>query len=304
VEARAFSSTTRSSSRPGPCRSRHRSGDREARGGQRLGHPEPDVSGTRSSSSQRCFPPAASTSGRFVHSWRSTATAPFDAELGPGRGGQFVGWANADRHDHDIGREADRLIVGPGGGHLEAVRRSRDRPLDRVDPGATHDVDLMPFELAPDDRTEVRVDGDCAVTYHPSWPPRISRSAPPLTSRAGSPARMRLAARANSLGASARKSSSPSATSGPRSPSASTSRHGHLQSDDCRGDLRPRRLLYPTPRLTLGRAAARRPSVDATETAPRRRRRSAAGDVTRLRAARQPSSPHQPRGSRAPQELA
>ena len=50
----------------------------------------------------------------------------------------------------------------------------------------------------------------------------------------------------------------------PRSPNASTCRHGHLQRDDRRRDLRPRPLLHAAARLALGSAPGRRPDMDAT----------------------------------------
>ena len=43
-----------------------------------------------------------------------------DAELGAGGGGELAVGANADRDEHDVGREAKRSLVGSGGVDLEA----------------------------------------------------------------------------------------------------------------------------------------------------------------------------------------
>ena len=80
------------------------------------------------------------------------------AEFGAGSGGESAVGAHADGDQHDVGVEADRLIVWPGCVDLEAVWQSGGCGLDAVDSSAAKDGDFIAVELGADEGAEVGID--------------------------------------------------------------------------------------------------------------------------------------------------
>ena len=73
--------------------------------------------------------------------WEAGAHLPVDddrsprSELGAGIGGELAIWAYPDRHENEVGRDAQPIAVGSDGADLKAVSRSRLQLLDCVDAG-------------------------------------------------------------------------------------------------------------------------------------------------------------------------
>ena len=81
------------------------------------------------------------------------------ADVGYAGGGEPGVGAHPDRHEHEIGRDAERLAVGAAGADFEPVGRSRFELLDCIDAGGARHLDAVTQELGVDERAEVGVDG-------------------------------------------------------------------------------------------------------------------------------------------------